>query len=241
MNYTVYKHTSPSGKVYIGITSQKVQDRWCRQGQGYKKNTHFYRAIQKYGWDNFKHEILYTGMPEMDAKHKEIELIKKHQSNNPKNGYNLTIGGDGVIGIVRNDVWKKRIGIALKGNKNGNGSKGLKRSEEQKKRMSAITKSTMTDERKLKQSKVMRGRYIGEKHPFYGGCHTKAAKEKCGLSQKGGKSINAKKVLCDGVIYDCITDCAAKYKIHPKNLGRYLNGNRKMPLMFQELGLMYID
>lgn len=26
--YTVYKHTTPSGKVYIGITGQKPERRW---------------------------------------------------------------------------------------------------------------------------------------------------------------------------------------------------------------------
>ena len=29
-NYKLYKHTSPSGKVYIGITCQEVEDRWRR-------------------------------------------------------------------------------------------------------------------------------------------------------------------------------------------------------------------
>lgn len=34
-NYCVYKHTSPSGKVYIGITNQKPTRRW-REGEGYR-------------------------------------------------------------------------------------------------------------------------------------------------------------------------------------------------------------
>lgn len=44
-NYTVYRHTSPSGKVYIGITKQKPHKRW-NSGQPL-----FERAILKYGWD----------------------------------------------------------------------------------------------------------------------------------------------------------------------------------------------
>lgn len=31
--WTVYRHTSPSGKVYIGITSQNVERRW-NSGKG---------------------------------------------------------------------------------------------------------------------------------------------------------------------------------------------------------------
>ena len=49
--YTVYKHITPSGKVYIGITSIKPDKRWNR-GKGYKDNIYFSNAINKYGWDN---------------------------------------------------------------------------------------------------------------------------------------------------------------------------------------------
>lgn len=36
--FTVYRHTSPSGKVYIGITCQDVKNRWQngRRGGLYK-------------------------------------------------------------------------------------------------------------------------------------------------------------------------------------------------------------
>ena len=33
-SYIVYRHTSPSGKVYIGITSYKAEIRW-NNGKGY--------------------------------------------------------------------------------------------------------------------------------------------------------------------------------------------------------------
>ena len=49
MSYTVYKHTSPSGKVYIGITSIDVVRRWAN-GKNYVNCICFNRAIQKYGW-----------------------------------------------------------------------------------------------------------------------------------------------------------------------------------------------
>ena len=57
--FCVYKHVSPSHKVYIGITSRKPKKRWVN-GEGYSNNDYFTKAIKKYGWDNFKHEILYT-------------------------------------------------------------------------------------------------------------------------------------------------------------------------------------
>lgn len=40
--YKVYKHTTPSKKVYIGITNQKPERRWGKNGRGYKDNDYFY-------------------------------------------------------------------------------------------------------------------------------------------------------------------------------------------------------
>ena len=49
-NYTVYMHRFPNGKVYIGMTSKKPEDRWKR-GSGYRTQNVF-KAILKYGRDN---------------------------------------------------------------------------------------------------------------------------------------------------------------------------------------------
>ena len=56
-SFTVYMHISPSHKYYVGITKLRPQERWGSQGQMYKKQG-FWHAIQKYGWDNFKHVII---------------------------------------------------------------------------------------------------------------------------------------------------------------------------------------
>ena len=98
-NYYVYKHTSPSGKVYIGITQQEPKKRWLG-GLGYQKQEHFWNAIQKYGWDNFKHEILFSGLSKNEAEDKEKYLIKRYNSCNRENGYNQDLGGRGQ-GIAR--------------------------------------------------------------------------------------------------------------------------------------------
>lgn len=91
-DYTVYKHTSPTGKVYIGITRNNTQRRW-KGGHGYVNNTHFFRAIQRYGWDAFKHEVLFTGLTEAEAVRKERELIAAYDSTDPAKGYNRDPGG----------------------------------------------------------------------------------------------------------------------------------------------------
>ena len=57
LGWSVYIHISPSNKYYVGITSKTPEERW-RNGFGYYTQSYFYNAIQKYGWDNFQHEII---------------------------------------------------------------------------------------------------------------------------------------------------------------------------------------
>lgn len=92
--YTVYKHTTPSGKVYVGITKQNPKKRW-QNGNGYKKNEYFYRAILKYGWKNIEHEIICQApMSAAQAGAVEKSFIALYDSTNPDKGYNHSIGGD---------------------------------------------------------------------------------------------------------------------------------------------------
>ncbi len=90
--YCVYKHVSPTGKVYIGITKRKPQKRW-NSGHGYESNRYFYRAILKYGWDSFEHEIIETGLTQAEAVEKERYYIRLYDSTNPERGYNIEAGG----------------------------------------------------------------------------------------------------------------------------------------------------
>lgn len=93
--YKVYKHTCPNGKVYIGITCKKdVTKRWGRDGLGYNMQTLFYRAINKYGWDNIHHEIIEDNLSKEDAFELEKKLIKQYDSTNPNFGYNVSTGGE---------------------------------------------------------------------------------------------------------------------------------------------------
>ena len=86
--YVVYKHTNlVNGKVYIGITRQDLNKRW-QNGYGYV-GTYFGNAVQKYGWDNFSHEILRTGLTEEEACAEEKRLISVYQSQDKDHGYNI--------------------------------------------------------------------------------------------------------------------------------------------------------
>ena len=112
MSYTVYKHTSPNNKVYIGITSRKPEYRW-NSGKGYINNKYFTTAINKYGWNEFEHSILYENLSKEEAETKEIELIKKYKSNQREYGYNIENGWNS-IGKLSNET-KYKLSIAHKG------------------------------------------------------------------------------------------------------------------------------
>ena len=111
--YTVYCHTSPSGRKYIGITSTHVNRRWGN-GNGYKSNPYFWRAIQKYGWDNISHEILLDGLTVCEAKAKEEYLISTMNLTDRKFGYNIRGGGDGSF----SEESRRKMSVARMGNKN---------------------------------------------------------------------------------------------------------------------------
>lgn len=116
-NYKVYIHINKiNNKKYVGITKQKPERRW-QNGYGYKynNNTHFWNAIKKYGWDNFKHEIIESNLSFEKAKEMERYYIALYNSNQIDYGYNLTMGGDGFSGMNRCEETKKKISQSLKG------------------------------------------------------------------------------------------------------------------------------
>ena len=90
--YVVYIHISPSKKRYIGITCQVPERRWSN-GYGYISNQHFWNAIQKYGWSNFKHIIYKENLSQEEACELEKVLIKEYKTYLYEYGYNQDMGG----------------------------------------------------------------------------------------------------------------------------------------------------
>lgn len=91
----LYLHLNKTNrKKYFGITTQKVNKRW-KKGSNYTNNSHFYNAIQYYGWENFYHIVLCDNLTIEAAKKLERMLIYCFNTTNPEYGYNKTIGGEG--------------------------------------------------------------------------------------------------------------------------------------------------
>ena len=112
--YIIYMHTSPSNKKYIGITKQEPILRWGKNGERYKRCTSFWRAINKYGWENITHEIIDTAETLEEANQKEQFYISKYETHDSRHGYNCTNGGEGVEGWRATDLQKKKNSEAKK-------------------------------------------------------------------------------------------------------------------------------
>lgn len=112
--FIVYMHKNIiNNKKYIGITCQKPQERW-RGGKGYKTGF-FKKAIDKYGWENFEHIILYENLTKENACKKEISLIRKYKTMDPKYGYNLCEGGIATIGYHHTEESRQKMSNSRKG------------------------------------------------------------------------------------------------------------------------------
>lgn len=206
MKYCVYKHTSPNGKVYIGQTCQKPENRW-KHGKGYLNNKYFYHAIQKYGWDNFKHEILYSDLSKEEADILEVKMISQYNSTNPKYGFNMENGGYGK--------GKHSAETLIKISENRKGiqawNKGISMSAEQKKMISQKCK--------------------GRESAFKGKHHNIVSRKKLSESQ----SQNMKAVLCveTNTLYKSLTEAEQKTGISRKNISKVCrkvtyNGRRSL-------------
>jgi group I intron endonuclease len=101
-----------------------------KDGKNYKNNSYFNNAINKYGWNNIKHEILFTGLTKEEAEQLEIDLIAQYKSNNSKYGYNIENGGNSTGKL--SEETKMKISLANKGRH----FIGRKHTEEEKQRVS---------------------------------------------------------------------------------------------------------
>lgn len=238
-DYRVYKHTLPkeiSGKdndmLYIGITMQDIKKRWAN-GHGYKSTPRFYNAIQKYGWDNFRHEILFENLTKEEAEQKEIELIACYKTNQKDFGYNISNGGECIGKHSEETKLKMKENHADFSGEN-HPLYGRHHSEDTKLVLSQKAKEryennehpckgkSRSDETKILLSDVAKKRLSNpENNPFYNKHHTQETKNI--LSQKAKERFKdptkhpnygkEKKVICldDGIVYPSVQYVSKKF------------------------------
>jgi group I intron endonuclease len=200
----VYKVTNMiNGKVYIGKTKSdlKVRKAAHYQSVNRKSKTNFHRALSKWSRTDFKWEILgeYNTNEDMDTA--EINYIKEYDTY--KSGYNMTKGGDGGVTYQRGDELYERIKHKLGKWKNGNPGAT---EEAIAKRVETFSKKTdwaSNENHGNYGHSYNKGILIGVKNPMYGKTPT-----------------NARKVECDGVVYDSVELAARELGVHKVTIRR---------------------
>jgi group I intron endonuclease len=178
-------------------------ERRARGGRAYSGCTAFYKAIQKYGWDNFTHEVLESGLSYDDACEKERHYIKLFHSLISEMGYNLETGGGANTSV--NEETKKKISEKL------TGRKGTPHTPESKKKLSEARRGKKmpprSEESRRKLSQALKGRTFTPEH------RAKISKSKSGAATSGKNNSHPRAVLCveTGVIFDTIKE-AGEFK-----------------------------
>ena len=155
-----------NGKVYIG-QSRNINRRWHEELNG-QVNDYLKKSFNKYGVKNFLFSVI-CECKEPKLNELEKRYIQEHKSYIKKNGYNLTLGGNGGNWL---DEAKERASIRMTGK--GNSFYGKHHTEETK-------------------QKISMGR-IGKKHWHYGGRNSPETKAKQSITKLGGLNSMAKKV-----------------------------------------------
>lgn len=125
----IYKATNlVNGKIYIGQTVRQFEVRKNRHiNDAFKCNstTAFHRALRKYGNANFNWEVIDISETEEELNQKEVYWISFYNSYalvENSNGYNMTIGGDGVSGYKQTDEHMQKCRDSFKRNGKTKGS-----------------------------------------------------------------------------------------------------------------------
>ncbi len=217
----VYIHTNIiNNKKYVGITSNIPEKRWA-QGNGYKHNAYFTSAIKKYGWENFKHEIIAKNLDEESARELEIFLICVYKTVDRKYGYNLSTGGEPMSGVKHSEETKKKMSIAAK-------NKIV--SEETKKKLSEIMKNRDPElQYKFSHSRVGMSSWCkglkGKDNHNYGAKRTEAQKEKMAIADMR----HFVRHIPTGKIYKSNKEIYKEYNISSSTICRHCNNKVKNP------------
>jgi group I intron endonuclease len=107
VGYTYAHINRANEKAYVGQTWD-LKTRWSPSA--YKGCKLFNRAIEKYGWDGFDHIIIFQGeITQEELNARESLWIAILKSNDPRFGYNMTTGGEGVRGLVITEETREKL------------------------------------------------------------------------------------------------------------------------------------
>ena len=106
-HYTVYQYTFPDGKIYIGMTGNKIEN---RRDCGYGHNKRLQAAMKAAGWSKICVSVLATCDTRDEAFRAEREAIAYHNATDPSVGYNISQGGKSTFeGLKHSAQTRKRM------------------------------------------------------------------------------------------------------------------------------------
>lgn len=186
----IYLLSFPNGKHYVGRTKNSLEQR-CTEHKARAVHGHqhpLYHAINKYGWENVKKEVLHLATSHEELVIKELEFILHF--NSLANGYNLTInteiGGDNWEGRRDSEEYNlfvEKMKLLTSGGNNGMyGRKHSKESTDKMKRKAVgrFTLSWFQEKYGEVEGKVRyenrcnnrRGKVTGSQNTSYKGVNT---------------------------------------------------------------------
>lgn len=171
----------PTGKKYVGITTQRLSSRWAGHICQAKASarTPLQRAINKYGRNSFVLEHIASANSWENLCALEGIVIAQYGTYKP-NGYNLTFGGEGVLGKTLSPEQCERISAAKRGKNNITAI--------QRENMTAGVKLYWSQEQRQKQSEITKARMSsGLQKLMTEKSHTPAARAKVSAANKGKK------------------------------------------------------
>lgn len=228
-SYCVYIHINKiNNKKYVGITKTSPMKRWGKNGSAYTrdKTSIFGHAIEKYGWENFDHQIFTTGLDKECACALEIILIKILRAQDGRYGYNVQPGGQlGNTGIIFSEESRIKMRKA---------KIGKKLSEEHKEHISegliGHKPANFTDESKEKLRLANTGKILSNEtrgkisNALTGIVRSSETKQKI-----SDNHANKHGVFCPQLneYFDVMSDVTKKYGIPRSNIDKCVKGERK--------------
>lgn len=107
-----------NGKIYIGQTTKSLEQRKKQHERDIKSRSPyiFHRALNKYGWENFKWYIIKRCRNQEDLNNSEIATISQLKTQNYLYGYNISKGGRGgaIVKRIVTEETKRRISESVK-------------------------------------------------------------------------------------------------------------------------------
>lgn len=258
-----------SGKYYVGKSvdvHKRLKDHGKRLKGGYHFNQKLQRAWAKYGGLNFEFMVLEHCQRD-ELNNKETSWIKKLDSR--INGFNMTDGGDGSQGRKQSKETKEKLRNAFLGKPGrkhteehkeymskimageNNPMYGKKLHPQSRNKISVALKKRYKHQphhaigakATLETRKKMSIAHSGERNHFYGKKHSEKSCQKMSKTRmtmyKGGDNPRARKVICGGIQFGTMKECARHLGVCRTSIHNWLHGKNKMPKEYEHLKIRF--